>query len=114
MTGASDGATEGAGAETRIRVVLPYHLRELAGVGGEVVVAVERAATAQAVLDALEAEYPALRGTIRDRRTRERRAFLRYFADGVDISQADPERALPAAVVAGEEPFMVIGAVAGG
>lgn len=97
-----------------VRVVLPYHLRELAGVPGEVAVSVAGAPTPQAVVDALEARYPPLRGTIRDLRTRRRRAFLRYFADGRDISHEDPEQALPEAVATGAEPFLIIGAVAGG
>jgi len=99
-----------------IRVVLPYHLRNLARVGAEVEVelADPDRATTQAVLDALEARYPVLRGTIRDHATRERRAFLRYFACGEDISFAPVDAALPAAVASGDEPFMVVGAIAGG
>lgn len=101
-----------------IRVVLPYHLRNLARVGAEVEVEVEVAdpgrATTAAVLDALEARYPVLRGTIRDHATRERRAFLRYFACGEDISFEPADAALPAAVAAGDEPFLVVGAIAGG
>jgi len=99
-----------------IRVVLPYHLRNLARVGAEVEVEVEGAehATTQAVLDALEARYPVLRGTIRDHHTKERRAFLRFFACGEDISFEPPDAVLPAAVAAGDEPFLVVGAIAGG
>lgn len=100
----------------KIRVVLPYHLRNLARVGAEVEVEVEGAerATTQAVLDALEARYPVLRGTIRDHHTKERRAFLRFFACGEDISFEPPDAVLPAAVAAGDEPFLVVGAIAGG
>lgn len=97
-----------------IRVVLPYHLRNLARVGAEVQLDVGPVATTRAVLDALEAHYPALRGTIRDYGTHERRKFLRYFACGQDISFESQDAALPAAVAAGEEPFMVVGAIAGG
>ena len=101
-----------------IRVVLPYHLRNLARVGAEVEVEVAangiEHATTQAVLDALEARYPVLRGTIRDHATHERRAFLRYFACGEDISFEPTDAALPAAIAAGDEPFLVVGAIAGG
>lgn len=99
-----------------IRVVLPYHLRNLARVGAEVEVelAEPERPTTRAVLDALEARYPALRGTIRDHATHERRAFLRYFACGEDISFEPVDAALPAAVAAGDEPFLVVGAIAGG
>jgi hypothetical protein len=97
-----------------IRIVLPYHLRNLAGVGSEVAIDAGPDPTTRGVLDALEARYPVLRGTIRDHATRERRAFLRYFASGEDISFEPDDAALPAAVVAGEEPFIVMGAIAGG
>ena len=100
-----------------IRVVLPYHLRNLARVGAEVELdlgAPAQAATTDAVLDALEARYPMLRGTIRDHSTKERRAFLRFFACGQDISFEPTDAALPSAVASGEEPFMVIGAISGG
>lgn len=97
-----------------IRVVLPAHLRTLARVGGEVELQVESPVTQRSVLDALEAAYPVLRGTIRDHVTRERRAFLRYFACGQDLSLDPPDDPLPDAVVRGEEPFFVIGAIAGG
>lgn len=97
-----------------IRVVLPYHLRELAGVGGEVGVRVEGPVTLGTVLDALEAAYPMLRGTIRDHATLERRAFLRYFACQEDLSHEPLDTPLPAAVVEGKEPFTVLGAIAGG
>ncbi len=97
-----------------IRVVLPYHLRNLARVGGEVTLEVKGVATPRAVLDALEASYPMLAGTIRDHVTQERRPFLRYFACGEDLSLVSPDTPLPEAIVAGREPFLVIGAIAGG
>ena len=96
-----------------IRVVLPYHLRTLAKVDGEVAVEVA-APTAQAVLDALEAEHPALRGTIRDPATGRRRAFVRFFACGEDVSHEPLDGALPDAVARGDEPLLVVGAMAGG
>ncbi|HKH48675.1 MAG TPA: MoaD/ThiS family protein [Thermoanaerobaculia bacterium] len=97
-----------------IRVVLPAHLRTLARVGGEVELQVEGPVTQRSVLDALEAAYPVLRGTIRDHGTLKRRAFLRFFACGQDLSLEPPDDPLPDAVVRGEEPFFVIGAIAGG
>jgi len=99
-----------------IRVILPHHLRNLAGVGAEVEVEVEgeEPVTQAALLDALEARYPVLRGTIRDHVTHKRRPFLRYFACQEDLSHQSPDTPLPAPVVAGEEPFRVIGAIAGG
>ena len=97
-----------------IRVVLPAHLRTLARVDGEVKLDVEAPVTLGAVLDALEAVYPMLRGTIRDHVTRERRPFLRFFACGQDLSHDPPDRPLPDAVAAGAEPFLVVGAMAGG
>jgi molybdopterin synthase sulfur carrier subunit len=97
-----------------IRVVLPYHLRQLARVNGEVTVEVQGPVTQRAVLDALEARFPALRGTIRDHVTRQRRAFLRFFACEQDLSHEPPDALLPDAVVSGAEPFFVVGAVAGG
>jgi len=97
-----------------IRVVLPAHLRTLARVDGEVKVDVAGPATVAAVLDALEAAYPMLRGTIRDQVTRQRRAFLRFFACEQDLSHEPPETSLPEAVVTGAEPLLVVGAMAGG
>jgi hypothetical protein len=97
-----------------IRVVLPAHLRTLARVDGEVTVAVEGAVTQRAVLDALEACYPVLRGTIRDQVTHRRRAFLRFFACGKDLSHESPDAPLPDEVASGTEPFLVVGAIAGG
>jgi sulfur-carrier protein len=95
-----------------IRVLLPAHLRQLAHCEREVVV--EAAATQRAVLDALEAQYPVLRGTMRDVKTGERRAFVRFFACEEDHSHDRPDDPLPDAVAAGREPFMVVGAMAGG
>jgi hypothetical protein len=97
-----------------IRVVLPYHLRALAGVDEEVALEVEGPVTQRAVLDALEARYPMLRGTIRDHDTRRRRAFLRFFACGQDVSLDPPDVPLPPEIASGGEPFLVVGAVAGG
>jgi sulfur-carrier protein len=97
-----------------IRVELPAHLRTLARVGREVTVEVEGAVTVSSVLDALEARYPTLRGTIRDHTSRHRRPFIRFFADGEDLSLASPEEPLPASVAQGREPLLVIGAIAGG
>ena len=97
-----------------IRVVLPYHLRNLARVGGEVNVEVGSPATLGAVLDALESTYPALRGTIRDHGTFQRRPFLRFFACKEDLSLEPPDTQLPDAIVTGAEPFLIVGAMAGG
>jgi len=97
-----------------IRVALPHHLRTLAHVGKEVEVQVEGPSTLSAVLDALEAEYPMLRGTIRDHVTHQRRPFIRFFACGQDLSHQSPDTTLPDAVTTGTEPFRVVGAMAGG
>jgi sulfur-carrier protein len=97
-----------------IRVVLPAHLRRLAQVGSEVQLEVNGPATQQSVLDALEAAYPMLRGTIRDQLTRQRRPFIRFFACEEDHSNDSPDAPLPEVVASGAEPFMVIGAMAGG
>jgi hypothetical protein len=97
-----------------IRVVLPAHLRTLAQVGGEVKLDVPSPVTARAVLDALEAAYPMLRGTIRDQSTFKRRAFVRFYACEEDLSHDSPDTPLPDAVVRGSEPFLIIGALAGG
>jgi len=97
-----------------IRVVLPAHLRTLARVGGEVKLEVSGAVTQRSVLDALEAAYPMLRGTIRDHVTQERRAFLRFFACEQDLSHEPPDAPLPEAVAMGAEPLLVVGAMAGG
>mgnify|MGYP000890655084 FL=1 len=97
-----------------IRVVLPYHLRNLARVDGEVALNLEGQATQGQALDALEAAYPVLRGTIRDQATRRRRPFIRFFACGQDLSHEATDAPLPEAVAAGAEPFWVVGAMAGG
>jgi molybdopterin synthase sulfur carrier subunit len=97
-----------------IRVVLPAHLRTLARVDGEVQLEVAGPATQGSVLDALEARFPALRGTIRDQVTRRRRPFVRFYACERDLSHEPPDAPLPNAVAAGTEPFLVVGAVAGG
>jgi molybdopterin synthase sulfur carrier subunit len=97
-----------------IRVVLPPHLRTLAHVDGEVKVDVDGPATQRSVLDALESQYPMLRGTIRDHVTQQRRAFVRFFACQEDLSHDPPDDPLPEAVEKGSEPFMVVGAMAGG
>jgi molybdopterin synthase sulfur carrier subunit len=97
-----------------IRVVLPAHLRTLAHTGGEVKLDIEGQATQRSVLDALEASYPALRGAIRDHVTQKRRPFVRFFACGLDLSHEPPDAQLPGAVAAGAEPFLIVGAIAGG
>jgi molybdopterin converting factor small subunit len=97
-----------------IRVVLPAHLRSLAGVNGEVTLDLNERATLGSVLDALEAGYPVLRGTIRDHGTLKRRPFVRFFACEQDLSHEPPDTPLPDAVAAGVEPFLVVGAMAGG
>jgi hypothetical protein len=99
-----------------IRVVLPFHLRTLAGVNGEVRLDVDGAepATLRRVLDALEARYPMLRGTIRDHLTQQRRPFLRFFACERDLSLESPDQPLPMPVASGSEPLLIVGAIAGG
>src|SRR6202011_1043020 len=97
-----------------IRVTIPQHLRALAHVGSEVQIEIEGPVTQRSVLDALEARYPMLRGTIRDQVTGQRRAFLRFFACEEDLSHEAPDTPLPESVASGKEPFIVIGAIAGG
>ena len=97
-----------------IRVMLPQHLRTLAHVGSEVQLEVDGELTLRSVLDALEARYPMLRGTIRDHVTQQRRPFLRFFACEEDLSHEPPDAPLPEAVASGKEPFIIIGAIAGG
>jgi molybdopterin synthase sulfur carrier subunit len=97
-----------------IRVVLPFHLRTLARVDGEVTLAIDGAVTQRTLLDALEARYPNLRGTIRDHETLERRPLVRFFACRVDVTHTSPDAELPDAITSGAEPFLIVGAVAGG
>jgi molybdopterin synthase sulfur carrier subunit len=97
-----------------IRVVLPGYLRTLARLEGDVELAVEGQVTQRSVLDALEARYPALRGTLRDQTTQQRRPFVRFFACEQDLSHESPDTSLPEEVAAGKEPFLVVGAIAGG
>jgi len=97
-----------------IRVMLPQHLRTLAHTGPEVELEIEGPVTQRSVLDALEARYPMLRGTVREHETQTRRAFLRFFACEEDLSHESPDAALPEAVASGKEPFIIIGAIAGG
>jgi sulfur-carrier protein len=97
-----------------IRVVLPSHLRRLAGVEGEVRLEIAGAVTQCSVLDALETRYPTLRGTIRDQDSKRRRAFMRFFACEEDLSHEQPDAPLPAEVAAGSEPYLIVGAMAGG
>ncbi|MBB4932939.1 hypothetical protein F4561_003759 [Lipingzhangella halophila] len=108
VPGSPDGQLPG------IRIVLPYHLRNLASVTGEVLLRVEPPITQRSVLDALEDRYPALQGTIRDHATRKRRAYLRFFACEEDLSHDSPDDELPERVVSGEEPFLIVGSMAGG
>jgi hypothetical protein len=97
-----------------IRVTLPPHLRKLARVDNEVQLNVPGQVTQRAILDALEERYPMLRGTIREHASHKRRAFVRFFACGQDVSHESPDAGLPAAVASGAEPFMIVGAIAGG
>src|SRR5215469_10120943 len=112
----SAGGVLGGGADdiVTVRVELPQHLRTLAQVGREVQLDIPAPVTLRSVLDALEAAYPVLRGTIRDHVTQQRRAFLRFFACQEDLSHESPETPLPDAVVSGKEPLLIIGAIAGG
>lgn len=110
----SAGGAVGGSADAVIRVVLPQHLQTLARVGSEVQLPVRGPATLRAVLDALEASYPVLCGTIRDHDTLKRRPFVRFFACEEDLSHERPDTPLPEKVVAGAEPFLIVGALAGG
>jgi hypothetical protein len=114
MTGGGASAREGNAGTAPVRVALPYHLRTLARVEGEVTLMVAAPVTVRAVLDALEARYPMLRGTIRTHETGERRPFLRFFACEEDWSLQPPDAELPEAVGAGREPLLILGAIAGG
>jgi sulfur-carrier protein len=106
-------ATPTTGTKT-IRVVIPHHLRNLARTGKEVTLAVAGPVTQRALLDTLEAQYPMLKGTIRDHSTKKRRAFIRFFACEQDLSHEAPDEPLPDEVVTGKEPFLIVGAMAGG
>jgi hypothetical protein len=97
-----------------IRVILPYHLRNLARVQSEIQVDVGEAVTIDALLDAVEARYPMLKGTIREHDTKKRRAFVRFFACGEDYSMVEDSTILPEKILSGREPFMIVGAIAGG
>jgi len=97
-----------------IRVLLPHHLQTLARCGREVTVAVDGPVTQRSVLDALEARYPMLRGTVRDHVTLERRPMIRFFADGQDVTHRPPNELLPQAIASGDKPFFIVGAIAGG
>lgn len=97
-----------------IRIVLPHHLRTLARVDGEVALAVAGPVTQRAILDALEARYPMLRGTVRDHSTLKRRPLVRFFACAEDVTHDSPDAPLPAAIASGQEPFLIVGAIAGG
>ena len=97
-----------------IRVVLPFHLQQLANTGREVELRVDGPVTQRSILDALEARYPVLRGTVRDQTTQDRRAFVRFFACGEDLSHESPDTALPESITNGKERFMIVGAMAGG
>jgi len=97
-----------------IQVILPYHLRTLAHISGDIEIQVDGQVTQRSILDALESEYPMLRGTIRDHDTGQRRPFLRFFVCGEDWTHESPDAPLPEAVASGREPFYVIGAIAGG
>jgi len=99
---------------SKVRVVLPFHLRNLAGITGDLELEMAGAVTARAILDTIEARYPMLRGAIRDHGTLQRRAFLRFFACEQDLSHESPDAALPEAVASGKEPFIILGAIAGG
>ena len=97
-----------------VRVVLPHHLRALAKVGDELALEVKKPVTARTILDALESKHPMLRGTIREHETLKRRQLVRFFACGEDISHEPPDTPLPEAIATGQEPFFIIGAIAGG
>ena len=111
MAGLGDAGNAGV---ARVRVVLPYHLRNLAHVEGDMLLDVTAPVTLRAVLDTLEARYPMLRGTVRDYGTGQRRAFLRFFACEEDWSLAPPDKPLPEVVASGKEPLLILGAIAGG
>ena len=97
-----------------VRVIIPYHLKSLAQISGEVELGIDGPVTLRSVLDALEARYPMLRGTIRDQVTQQRRPFIRFYACEQDFSNDSPDTEMPSAVASGKEPFLVVGAIAGG
>ena len=99
---------------SKVRVVLPFHLRNLAGISADLELEIAGAVTARAILDAIEARYPMLQGAIRDHGTLQRRAFLRFFACEQDLSHESPDAPLPEEVASGKEPFIILGAIAGG
>jgi len=99
---------------SKVRVVLPFHLRNLAGINGDLELEMAGAVTARSILDAIEARYPMLQGAIRDHDTLQRRAFLRFFACEQDLSHESPDSPLPEEVASGKEPFIILGAIAGG
>jgi molybdopterin synthase sulfur carrier subunit len=99
---------------SKVRVVLPFHLRNLAGINGDLEIEMEGTVTARAILDKIEARYPVLQGAIRDHGTLQRRAFLRFFACEQDLSHESPDAPLPQEVASGKEPFIILGAIAGG
>ena len=113
-TPARNDIRHGSARRDTVRVVLPAHLRAMANVQGEISVEISGEVTQRAVLDAVEEQFPMLLGTIRDRATAKRRAFVRFFGCGEDLSHEEPDAPLPDRIVRGEEPFMVIGAMAGG
>ena len=114
MTGPDAARKEAASSRSTIRVLLPQHLRTLAQVEGELLLEVTAPITVRSILDALEARHPMLRGTIRDQVTLQRRPFLRFFACEEDLSHHSPDAPLPEAVASGQEPLLIIGAIAGG
>ena len=99
---------------SKVHVVLPFHLRNLAGINGDVEIEIDGAVTQRAILDKIEARYPVLQGAIRDHGTLQRRAFLRFFACEQDLSHESPDAPLPQEVASGKEPFIILGAIAGG
>jgi sulfur-carrier protein len=99
---------------SKVRVVLPFHLRNLAGITGDLEIEIAGAVTTRAILEAIEERYPVLRGAIREHGTLQRRAFLRFFACEQDLSHDSPDAPLPEAVASGKEPFIILGAIAGG
>ena len=114
MTGSDEVVDAGSAGTSAVRVQLPYHLRNLARVGSEITIEVTNPPTVRKILDAVEARYPMLQGTIRDHGTLKRRPFLRFFACEEDLSHDSPDNPLPDDVAQGKEPLLIIGAIAGG